>query len=613
MPEHTRDKPCRAARAWPLGHALAALLGVVPLAPGVPVQAEVSPLLQSPDVHLGFDGALKVGVPLPLDVSVPPLPGAGPADVIVDAPALGPQAGTVVTSTVTLFQAVPNTERAFHAPVVVNDLRRPLTIRVRLSGREVMRRAIPIDPARVGGRLVVVLSRARAGLESLRTLPGRVVVSYVSGRTLPRLWQEYAAVDLLVIRDPDLQEMDQAQREALVTWVRLGGRLLVIPRGDPSVPPFLQALLPAGVGQARPVSLAPLAARYGGRLPPGPYAVATLRPRPGAEDVRAGGVSVIVSAAAGWGRVTVWAFDPWDPAFLEWSGRLGLWAETLGSPSRPQGAVERLASQFPERTPLDPRVYIVVGAAIFLYVAGAFFLPRGQSPLIRAGVGLLIACVGIAAFAALAQGVRARSVTLTQVTFLAHAPGTAVAQVTAVARVAVPYGGRYRLSAGPGFFAGPVDPSGDVEVTLGSQEILLAGRLSPEAPTRVFHALGAIPLAVQGVLESEDQRLTVDLGSDRLRHAELWWRDRVYVLGDVPPGTSSRSLHPEQWMPVSDANTEGRVRESIFRAWEGDGIMIHTTPVLMGELERALPAFALQGAGTSGQRLTVLLVPLARR
>jgi hypothetical protein len=348
-------------------------------------------------------------------------------------------------------------------------------------------------------------------------------------------------------------------------------------------------------------------------LPPGPYAVTTLRPRPESEDVRAGGVSVIVSAPAGWGRVTLWAFDPWEPAFLAWSGHLGLWAEALGPPSRPRVAVEEIASQFPERTPIDPLVYIVVGAAISLYVAGVFFLPRGQSPVIGAGASLLIACVGIAAFAALAQGVRARSVMLTQVTLLAHTPGTAVAQVTAVARVAVPYGGRYRLSVAREFFAGPVDPSGDVEVTLWSGGILLAGRLSPEAPTRVFHALGAVPLAIAGVLASDDQRLTVDLGSDRLRHAELWWRDRVYLLGDVPPGTSSRSLYPEQWTQASDVKTEGGVRESIFRAWGGDGIMIHTTPVLMGELERATPAFTLQGAGVPGQRLTVLLVPLARR
>lgn len=617
MTERSRNSPFRSARAWPGGRALAVLLGVLALLPGLPAQAGPPAPSQSLEARLGFEGALKVGVPLPLDVSVPPLSSEGPAELIVDAPALGPQAGTVVTSTVVPFHAVAGVGRAFHVPVVVSDLRRPLTIRVMISGREALRRDLTIDPARVGGRVLVVLSDRQAGLEFLRHLSGRVVIAYVVGRTLPRVWQEYAAADLLVVRDLGPAELEAAQREALVTWVRLGGRLLVIPHPGTPVAPFLQAVLPALVGPPRSVSsLAALAARYGGAVPAGPYAVAALEPQPGAEKVDTAGVPVIASAPAGLGRATVWAFDPLESPFPEWSGRLRLWEEVLGPPSYPHIDAEGVAGRFPARTPLDPWVHVAVGGAIFSYIAALFLLHRRWASARGAAGSLAVIAVGIAVFAGLAHGVRARSVTLNQAMFFEQAPGTHLVQVTAVAVVAVPYGGDFRVTARPGLVAGPVGPSGDVRVTLTPRGDVLTGRLSSPGAARAVRALGAASMAASGWVSPDGRILTVDLETEGLRRAELRWRDRVYLLGDLPLGHSTRELRPEQWVRPPEADGEGGLRAWIFGApgRESAGvIMEQTMPVLVGELERAAPAFTLQDAAAPGQRLTILLVPLVRR
>jgi len=596
--------------AWVLPHA--GLAGPAARARAAPA---VTP--QTLEVRLGFDGVLKAGVPVPLEVTVPPLPDGGPAELSVDAPALGPQAGAVVTSTVVPFQAIAGAARAFQVPVVIADLRRPLTIRVVIAGREVLRRNLLIDPAEVGGRVVVAVSGRRAGLEVLHHLSGRTVVAYIADRMLPRLWQEYAALDLLVIRDLDEGNLEEAQRRALLTWVRLGGRVLVIPRDGHPLPPFLQPVLPAALGEPRRISsLAGLTARYGAPFPPGPYAVATLTPRPGAAEVRSDTLPLIAAAPVGWGRVTVLAFDPFAPPYQTWAGRVGFWKEMLGPPASPRVNVEEVAGRFPQRTPLDPTAHAAVGAAILGYVSVLFLLQRWWRSTAGAVTGLAIAGLGIAVFAFLAYDVRTRSITLSQVTFLEQAPGASVAQVTAVAVVAVPYGGGYRVAARPGLLAGPVGPTGNVRVTLASQGMLFAGRLSPQGSLRAFWAVGAVPMAATGWLAADGRRITVDLGSDRLHRAELRSQGRVYFLGEFPPGRSTREIPAEPaGLPPAEGGQDA-VRGWLFRPPGGesaDVIMERTMPMLVGEFERATPAFTLQGVGGPGQRLTILLVPLARQ
>jgi hypothetical protein len=566
------------------------------------------------EVRLGFDGVLKIGVPLPAEIRVPPLPSPGPAQLRVEAPALGPQAGVVTTSTVISFENVPGVARTFQFPLVVADIRRPLTVRAFMGEREILRRSIAIDPARVGGRVVVAVSTEPKSLAFLHSLPGRVIGAGIPEAMLPSVWQEYAGVDLLAVHDLDPARLDDAQRRALVMWVRMGGQLLVMARPRVPVPPFLIPLLPAQAGGPRIVSsVDALARRYGAGLPPGPVIVTSLAPRPDAVEIRTAGVPLIASAPEGWGRITVWAFDPWEPPFQGWDGIPRLWADALGSPPRPLVDTGAIAGRLPDRLPLDPRLHGAVGGVILVYVLLQYVLRRRSPSTAGAAAGFVLACLAVGVFGALAADVRDRSAVLVQATFVEQAGSAPIARAQCVAVAAIPYGGPYRLLAPRDAIAGPATPSGDLRLDMIAGGAVLSGQLRPGEGGRVFEAVGAVPLETSGTLSGDGGVLRVDLRSTSLRRAEVRWADRVYPLGDLPPGVSVRTLRPDLWTRLEDAPADDQRSAWIFRGPGGDVIMKPATPVLVGEMEGSASMFAFQGTGAPGRRLTILLVPLARR
>ncbi|HTD48589.1 MAG TPA: hypothetical protein VK881_15090 [bacterium] len=606
--------------------------------PPPPARAASSPAADRRlDVRLGFGGIVKIGVPLPLEVVLPPLPASGPAEMVIDAPALGPQAGQVVTTTAVPFESVADTVRVIGAPVVISDPRRPLNIRVMVRGQKVLGTSVAVSPERVGGRVVVALSDDRTGLAALHRLPGRVAVAYVTAEALPRRWQEYAAVDLLVIRDLDPAALDVAQQEALLRWVRAGGRLLLVVRpaaaarstetaGSPGgrapvFPAYLDSLLPADVGPIRALSSAAgLAAQYGGTMPSGPLTVATLLPRAGAGHVDLSGVPVIASADPGMGagQVMIWGFDPWRPPLIEWSGRLRLWEEALGREPAPRLDMEGLAEHLAAGTPLDPAVHAQVFTAILLYIALLLGLRRWTPTVAGAAGALLIVLAALGAFPVLAEIVRDRSATLAQVTII-EPVGAGSARATTVAVVAVPYGGRYRVTATPAeMLAEPLTPASDLRVVLGRAGSELTGVLRSGDPPRPFLAVGAIPLSASAVLSRDGRSLAVDLSGLRAGHVELRWGDRLYPLADLPAGRTVRELRPDGWTAVasggrSSSEWSARVADVIFQGSGADAILKSATPVLAAELDGLAPVFTLGGVRAPGRRLTVLLVPLERR
>ena len=562
---------------------------------------------------------IKIGVPVPLDVELPPAASTGPGELVADAPALGPKVGPVVTSTAVPFQAVAGASQIMHAPVVISDPRRPLVVRVVDNGREVFRRAVPISPGQVPGRLLVALSDDHAGLASLRRLAGRVGVAYVTGSMLPRRWQEYLAVDLVVIRDLDSPPLDPAQQEALRTWILLGGRLLLIARPGVRIPPTLEPMLPAALGETRTVpSLAALATSDGGQLPSGPATVTALVPHPAARRMTAGGLPLAASWDAGWGQVTVWGIDPWLPPFLAWSGRLRWWAEAIGNEGAPEVDPAAIADKLAIGTPLDPLVHALTGGAIILYVGLLLGLLRWRATPAGAGWSLLLVLVGLGGFSLLGEIARGRSATLTEATVLEPVGATRIARVTTSAAVVVPYGGRYRITVARDMVVQPITPSSDLRVELSRGGTVLTGVLRPGEPARPFQAIGVAPILASAAISMDGRRLVVDLGGIRIHRAELRHRDRVYPLGDLPAGRSAADLRPDGWVAAgSEARTlpefSARLRDAIFQGPSGGAILGGTTPVLVAELDRAAPVFTLGGAGAPGQRLTILLVPLERR
>jgi hypothetical protein len=563
---------------------------------------------------------VKIGAPVPVHVVVPPLPVAGPAELIVDAPGLGPQVGRVVASTVVPFRAVPGAARVFDIPVVVNGTRRPLAAIVSVNGREVLRRDLTIDPEHVSDRLLVALSDEHAGLASLRPPPLDIVTTYVAADALPRSWQEYEAVDLLVIRDLDPAALGRAQQEALLTWVRLGGRLLLIARPGRRLPAALDPILPAEAGEARAaVSLSALSVRYGGVFPQGPHSLVALRPRPGTQVIAQGDdVPVIVSGREGAGKVTIWAFDPWMPSFLKWPGRLRLWDETIAERTAVAVDPDALAGQLPASTPLDPLAHAAVGGAIVFYIAALMLCIRRWPTSAGAALGAVIVAAAVAGFAFLADVTRARSSALTEATIIQPAAGTGVARATTVASVAVPYGGHYRVTAPAEAFATPVAPASDLKVVIAANGTELTGTLRAGEAPRALLAVSAAPIAVSGWLSADNRRLSLDLGSLRLHDAELRWHDRLVLLGDLPPGRSVLEISADAWASAAnDGRTRSEfsshLRDGIFRGPTGDAILNGTTPVLDGELQWSAPVFVLDGTRAPGRRLTILLVSLDRR
>jgi hypothetical protein len=606
----------RRARAWPFGHALAVFWAASGLLVCPAAGAGSGP--GRIDARLGFDGIVKIGVPVPLDVALPPFDRSGPAELSADAPALGPEVGRVVTSTVVPFRAVAGAAQVIHASVVVSDPRRPLVIHVSIGGREVARQAVSISAEQVAGRLLVAVSDDHAGLAPLHRLPGRVEAVYVTAAALPRLWQEYAAVDLLVIRDLDPALLDAAQENALRTWVHLGGRLMIIARRTPALS-MLDGLLPATAGAARSLrSVGSLGVGNGAGLPPVPLTVTALAPRPGARRITDGDVAVMAAWATGLGQVTMWGVDPWQPPFLEWGGRLRWWDEAIGVETAPIVDPAGVAEKLAVGTPLDPLVHAEVGGAIVLYVALLMGLLRWRPTLAGAAASLAIAAIGMGGFTLLAGTTRDRSATVTQITILEPIGPGRLARATTIAAVAVPYGGRYRVTVPQGMVAQPITPSSNLMIRLSQSGTELSGVLRSGEPPRPFEAVGAVPIQISASLSRDGRELAADLGGLRALHVELRERDHVYPVGELPAGHSVTDIRPDRWVAASDggrgtSELSQHLREAIFQGPGGGAILNDTPRVLVGELEPTAPVFSLGGAATPGQRLTILLVPLERR
>ena len=160
-------------------------------------------------------------------------------------------------------------------------------------------------------------SRARRHNEQ-----GGVFVRSKLPRLLPWDWTGYASLDLLVLYDPDWDQMNVHQSRAVVRWVQNGGRLLIVlgSRPLPADRPITQ-MLPFAIGKARRVELPASmlrdwGCRSGRKKLTSTVTCWSLAPpaggAPGAVQVDVGGQSqtLLATEQVGFGRVGVMTFDP---------------------------------------------------------------------------------------------------------------------------------------------------------------------------------------------------------------------------------------------------------------------------------------------------------------
>ena len=161
---------------------------------------------------------------------------------------------------------------------------------------------------------------------------------YTDPRALPASGQGYEAIDALALADQPLDSLTEDQAEAIKTYVREGGLLLVSGGGDLSRlrSQFFADLLPITPQSVVSTSnLADLEKRYGqslGLTTPTALTAGPLKPGAYALFGGQGRVTPLVSARPyGAGRVVFTSFDFVDPTFRGWKAAPMLWRDLLRS------------------------------------------------------------------------------------------------------------------------------------------------------------------------------------------------------------------------------------------------------------------------------------------
>jgi hypothetical protein len=280
------------------------------------------------DVEVGWEGHYRAGRWAPLFVTVAD---TSPRACIIEVSAPhSPTVGMLVSTQVTA-SATPATYPIYvplgHGTndvlVVLRDARtqRRLAEWPPLDDRMQMRlMSAPVE---------VLIGTAGRG-PSLRTLAGaaaarqaRVELPFLAPAVLPSHPTGYDSFDGFVLNQPDLNQLSFEQQQALIDWVRCGGRLIMWPGPDPLPPASpIVAALPVSIGENITLRIDPkllqqagLAERFGET---GSRAMTAREDAEAIELFGAGG-PVAWRRDCGLGQITVL---PIDPTFFVFSSEL---------------------------------------------------------------------------------------------------------------------------------------------------------------------------------------------------------------------------------------------------------------------------------------------------
>lgn len=436
----------------------------------------------------------------------------------------------------------PSGSRTITVPVVLRDLRAPLTVSLLEGGVTAAQWRVVAPPARIVDRVVLALADRPVGLDHLLPPESRMRVAYVDPGDLPARWQLYEGVGAVVIRNVEERRVTPTQRDALSGWVAAGGHLvLVAPAGSDLLAgrfarPFLQ--------------------------------MAPRRPAPASAPER----------HHPWGRgtVTVVPVDPFVPDLSPESG--AVWTRVLGRSPAPALVDRTLFDALPQSGGTSPLVQLL----IVLLLGGYLIALRPFTAMLRRGASGAVLAVTLLAGVAAAAGVlavvaRAQMMTLLQSAVAEGLPGGNLARVEALGRVALPRGGAFTLRSGGGTLVRSLMES-DTTLRLGG-EVSFEGTAAATLPVQ---ASAIVTLPVGGSFRGGGEEAIVMIRNRTgsvLRDPVIYHQRRMHAIGAVGPQANA-VLSREGWRDPPSLEGARGTRARLL-AWTlgrlGDGAIIEPT------------------------------------
>lgn len=196
----------------------------------------------------------------------------------------------------------------------------------------------PLDGSPTSARWIVgVLGPSLAGLDGLSEI-GKYDVAAIQLRAddLPRKPWGLDALDWLLWPEPDPQQLLPEQTEAIIEWVRSGGRLCLCVAKNVDVvnaSPFAP-LLPGKLERAQQTDdLDALRKLTRHSLPRFESALVAGVHAQGKVLLSQDGRPLAVTRRLGLGQVALLAFDPLTEPLARWTGREAMWLHLLGLPT----------------------------------------------------------------------------------------------------------------------------------------------------------------------------------------------------------------------------------------------------------------------------------------
>jgi hypothetical protein len=286
---------------------------------------------QSPitlDVHVGYEGAYRLGEWFPVSVSIgndgPDLRG------VLEWSFTGQSGEQVFRQAIDLPRG---SRKRVTLDVFAREFARTGQLRLLDGENPLVSQDVSLDSADEGVFLAGVLSSDPAMLNSLNSLQiagfSSTLVRHLDATELPEHTALLRGLNALFLHDIDSTTLSPAQRDALSLWVSLGGQLFVSGGvGGQKVAAGLADLLPVQVGGALAQGdLTPLAGLAGaGALPNPAAALSPAQPRAGAEQLPLGS-GLLFRWRYGSGLVTFSAFD--FASLRGWVSEGTLWGKLL--------------------------------------------------------------------------------------------------------------------------------------------------------------------------------------------------------------------------------------------------------------------------------------------